>query len=92
MACRTGNLDLVSLFIQTGELNPNQVMDLKHSSAKTLPLLYAVRLGNLNLILTIIGAGATVDENAQVTALKYNHWHVFEYLHSLGDPLPTMDL
>jgi hypothetical protein len=92
MACRNGNLDLVSLFIQTGELNPNQVMDWKRSSAKTLPLLYAVSLGNLNLILTIIDAGATVDENAQVTALKYNHWHVFEYLRSLGDPLPTMDL
>jgi hypothetical protein len=92
MACRNGNLHLVSSFIRTSKLTRNQDMDLKHSSSETLPLLYAARLGNLNLILTIIGAGATIDEHAQVTAPKYNHQHVFEYLRSLGDPLPTMDL
>jgi hypothetical protein len=40
----------------------------------------------------IINAGATVDERAQATALKYNRWHVFEYFCGLGDPLPTIDL
>jgi hypothetical protein len=91
-ACRIGNLDLVSLIIRVAEMELDQEMDMPRHSPETLPLLYAVRWGKLDLILMIINARATVDECAQATALKYKHWHVFEYFRSLGDPLPTMDL
>jgi hypothetical protein len=91
-ACRIGNLDLVSLIIRAAEMDLDQEMDMPRHNLETLPLLYAVRWGKLDLVLMIINARATVDERAQATALKYKHWHVFEYFRNLGDPLPMMDL
>jgi hypothetical protein len=64
-ACRIANLDLVSLIIRAAEMDLDQEMDMPRHSPETLPLLYAVSWGKLDLVLMIINAGATVDERAQ---------------------------
>jgi hypothetical protein len=77
-ACRIGNLDLVSLIIRAAEMDLDQEMDMPRHSPETLPLLYAVSWGKLDLVLMIINAGRPWTSVHRQNALKYKHWHVFE--------------